>query len=143
MYEVVKQLHSYFAYAALTLLVINILYAVFSLLSPDKYAAKQIKVALAGFISSHIQLLLGLILHIVSPNGISNISGATMKDSSARLLALEHPLINILAIALITYGYLKAKKASGGEGVSKIILIYFGAGLILLLSRIPWSIWLG
>jgi hypothetical protein len=54
---------------------------------------------------------------------------------------LEHPLTNIIAIALITIGWTKHKKATTGEAKFKSIAIFFGLGLVLILIRIPWSLW--
>lgn len=58
-----------------------------------------------------------------------------------RLLALEHPLVNLLAITAITIGWSRHKRAAD-ESKFKAISIFYSAGLILLLSRIPWSLWL-
>ncbi|MBK8670338.1 MAG: hypothetical protein IPN89_13165 [Saprospiraceae bacterium] len=87
---------------------------------------------------------MGIILYFTSPLGMSNLSGETMKDSLGRLLAVEHPLVNIIGIALITIGYLKSKKQSAASGsyAARPVLIYFGLGLLLILSRIPWHLWL-
>jgi hypothetical protein len=93
-------------------------------------------------IATHIQLLLGLVLYVISPYGIKNLSGATMKDSFARLLALEHPIMMILAIVLITIGYFKAKKAVGTYNAYNAVMIYYSIALILMLSRIPWQVWM-
>ncbi|MBL0025258.1 MAG: hypothetical protein IPO98_09735 [Saprospiraceae bacterium] len=65
-----------------------------------------------------------------------------MKDSSARLVALEHPLINIIAIILLTIGYIKAKKALDNGNAGKTVLLFYSISLVLLLSRIHWSLWL-
>ncbi|MFZ1705559.1 MAG: cytochrome B [Saprospiraceae bacterium] len=137
MYSVFKSFHSYFAWAVLVLIILSVLAA---LLSKGTFKNSYKKIAKYGLISVHIQLLVGLILYFLSPNGFQNLSGDTMKDSFARLLAVEHPFINIVAIILITIGHSQAKKLEDG---SKKILIFYGIGLILLLSRIPWSTWLG
>jgi hypothetical protein len=59
--------------------------------------------------------------------------------TESRLLALEHPLINIM-IALITIGWSKHKKLMTSESKFKTFSIFYGLGL-LILSRI-WKIWL-
>ena len=64
-----------------------------------------------------------------------------MKDAALRLTSLEHPLINIIAIVLITIGWSKHKKATTSEAKFKSIAVFFGLGLLLILSRIPWSLW--
>ena len=137
MYGYIQPIHSYLAWLALGLIVLSIIAA---LLSNSTFKDSYRKIAKFGLIAVHIQLVLGLILYFVSPMGFSNLSGETMKDSFTRLLAVEHPLMNIIAIVLITIGHSQSKKLSDG---SKKILIFYTLGLVLLLSRIPWSTWLG
>jgi uncharacterized membrane protein len=141
MYSVLKTSHSHFAWLALLGITVAVIFAAMSYFS-KKQSAQLKMFALIGLIVAHIQLLIGLILYFVSPYGISNMSGATMKDSVARLLAVEHPLINIVALVLITIGYSKAKKQIGTLSQSKTVMIYYGIGLVLILSRIPWHQWL-
>ena len=63
-------------------------------------------------------------------------------NSAARLLAVEHPFINIIAVVFITVGWSKHKKVLEGKRKFKTITIFYGLGLILILSRIPWAQWL-
>ena len=141
MYSVLKSSHSFFAWLVLIGLFIAVIFAAVSFM--NKKASAQLKTyALVGLIMAHIQLLIGLILYFVSPWGLENMSGGTMKDSAARLLAVEHPLINIIAVVLITIGYSKSKKQLGSTAASKTIMIFYGLGLILILSRIPWHLWI-
>jgi hypothetical protein len=88
----------------------------------------------------HIQLLVGLILYFVSPLGFASLG--QMADKALRLTSLEHPIINIIAIALITIGWTKHKKVVTSASKFKIFSIFYGLGLLLILSRIPWSMWL-
>jgi hypothetical protein len=44
--------------------------------------------------------------------------------TESRLLALEHPLINIIAIALITIGWSKHKKLMTSESKFKTFLFF-------------------
>ena len=65
-----------------------------------------------------------------------------MKDSTLRLYALEHPLINIIAIVLITIGWSKHKKATDSKSKFKKFAIFYTLGLVLILSRLPWKVWM-
>ena len=91
----------------------------------------------------HIQLLVGLIVYFVSEKGFQAfaIEGA-MKNSDLRLTMLEHPLINIIALVLITIGWSKHKKEESNNGKFKKIAVFYTLGLVLILSRLPWSSWL-
>lgn len=97
------------------------------------------KIALFGLIGAHVQLLMGLILYFTSPLGFAQLG--QMKDAAIRLTSLEHPLINIIAIVLITVGWSKHKKALDSTSKFKAIAVFYGIGLLLILSRIPWSLW--
>jgi hypothetical protein len=111
-----------------------------------EYEAKDFRIALFTLIVSHIQLLIGLILYFVSPR-FSLFSesgmGEIMKNSVDRLYLVEHPLINIIAIALITIGYSKHKKKLLSSAKFKTLSVFYTIALVLFLSRIPWSTWLG
>lgn len=142
MYSIIKTSHSHLAWVALLILIIVVVLSSMAFFSKKKWSASQFKIALIGLIAAHIQLLIGLILYFTSPFGMSNLAGETMKDSFARLLAVEHPLINIIAIILITMGYSKGKKALETEGAAKSVFIFYTIGLVLILSRIPWHVWM-
>lgn len=107
--------------------------------SKREFTAKDRKIALFGLIATHIQLVVGLILYFVSPLG-SAVFGQ-MKDAALRLTSLEHPITNIIAIVLITIGWSKHKKGETNTAKFKSIAVFYGIGLVLILSRIPWSLW--
>jgi hypothetical protein len=136
-------MHSGWAYIALLLLIIALVNAVLGLVSKKEFTAKDRKIAIFGLIGTHTQLLIGLILYFVSPNGIKTIQALGMGGltTESRLLALEHPLINIIAIALITIGWTKHKKLTSSESKYKTFTIFYGLGLLLILSIIPWKLW--
>ncbi|MDN3204628.1 hypothetical protein [Algoriphagus sediminis] len=144
MYTGLLHLHSGVAYLALLALAIVFIYALFGSLSGKEFTEKDRKIAMVAFILSHIQLLVGLILYFVSPLGFQLLtSEGTMSNSAARLTALEHPLINILAIVIISIGYIRAKKISLSRAKFRSIYMAYAIGLVLVLSRIPWGSWLG
>ncbi|WP_010252283.1 hypothetical protein [Myroides injenensis] len=139
-YNIIKQAHSGVAYLALIFLLIVVINAFSGLATNREFTEKDRKLGLFGLIFCHIQLLLGLILYFVSPMVQS--FGVAMKDPLLRLYAVEHPLVNIIAIVLITIGWSKHKKATDSKAKFKKFAIFYTLGLILLLSRIPWKMWL-
>jgi NADH:ubiquinone oxidoreductase subunit 2 (subunit N) len=144
MYTGLQHAHSGLAYLVLTALIVVIFLMLIGSLSGREFTEKDRKIALIAFILSHVQLLIGLILYFVSPVGLSLLQGGgAMSDSAARLTALEHPLINIVAIVLITIGYSRAKKAQTSRAKFRSIYMLYAVGLVLILSRIPWGAWLG
>ena len=103
------------------------------------FTPKDRIISLAGLIAVHVQLLVGFILYFVSPLGLDSLGN--MKDAAIRLTSLEHPLINIIGIVLITIGWSKHKKATTSDGKFKAISIFYGIGFLLIISRIPWNLW--
>lgn len=139
MYHFVQKFHSGWAYLALLLLVIAVVNSFMGMSSKKEFTVKDRKIALFGLIATHIQLVVGLILYFVSPLGHALLG--EMKDAAARLTSLEHPLVNIIAIVLITVGWSKHKKATTSTGKFRSIAIFYGLGLLFILSRIPWNLW--
>ena len=136
-------LHSYWAYLVVIILIVAVINALLGYTGKKEYSAKDFRVSLFTLIVSHIQLLLGLILYFVSPrfSDWSELGGKVMSDSVSRLYLVEHPLINIIAIVLITIGYSKHKKKLTSSPKFKTILTFYTLALICFLSRIPWDVW--
>ena len=141
MYDIIKNLHSYWAYFILAILIVAVINAIIGLIGKKDYSSKDFRIALFGLIISHIQFLIGLVLYFVSPYFEMWSHGGVMGDASKRLYLVEHPAINILAIVFITIGFSKHKKKVSSTSKFKTIMIFYAIGLILLLSRIPWDVW--
>lgn len=135
----IQKFHSGWAYLALLLIIIAVVNSLIGMTSKKEFTKKDRTLALLGLISAHIQLLVGLILYFVSPYGAASLG--QMSDKALRLTAVEHPLLNIIAIVLITIGWSKHKKEELSSEKFKKITIFYGIGLVLILSRIPWSLW--
>lgn len=140
MYEFIQKMHSGWAYLVLLLLVVAVVNALIGFFSKKEFTAKDRKIGLFALIVTHIQLLIGIVLYFVSPFGKA--AFGQMSDAALRLTSLEHPLINIIGIALITIGWSKHKKLLTSEAKFKTFAIFYGIGLLLILSRLPWNLWL-
>lgn len=135
-----QTIHSTLAYAVLAVLLLATINAFLGLSSKRNFKKSDRSLSLIGLILSHIQLVVGLVLWFVSP--IGKAAMGQMSNAALRLTAMEHPLINIIAIALITIGWSKHKKEESSNGKFKKIGIFYALGLLLILSRIPWSNWM-
>ena len=144
MYETIQTLHSYLAYVTLAVLFFAVANAIMGLVGKKMFTMnKDLRLSLFALILCHLQLLVGLLLYFISANGFSAIQehGMGGLTSVARLLAVEHPFVNILALILITVGWSRHKKFMEGNKKFKSIAIFYGLGLVLILSRIPWDQW--
>lgn len=145
MYSSIKDLHSYLAFAVLGLLFLTILNSFIGLSRNRPFNQQDKRIALIALIFSHLQLVLGIILLFTSQyfeTARTQGVGTVMKNSDLRLYVVEHPLINIIAITLITIGWSKHKKTEDDTKKFKFIAYLYAVALVLLLSRIPWSAWL-
>lgn len=142
MYSTLNLLHSYWAYLTLIMLLIAVLNALNGYFNNKEFSlTKDFRISLFALIFTHIQMLLGLILYFTSPYFASWSAGGVMGDSFLRLILVEHPFINLIAIVLITMGWSKHKKVTASKSKFKKIAIGYGIGLILILLRIPYMIW--
>ena len=143
MYETVQILHSYWAYLVLLILTLATFNALIKLIGRKKFNSNDLRISLFTVIVSHIQLVIGLVLYFVSPLGLAAIKNNGMGGltSLARQLAVEHPFVGILGIILITIGFSKHKKKLTDAKKFRSIGIYYFIAWLLILSRIPWSVW--
>ena len=143
MYAILKTVHSYWAFFVLIILLLAVLNALRGKISGKEFGSNDLRISLFGLIFSHIQLLIGLILYFVSPwfDQWSSMGMGIMKNAESRLYLIEHPITNIVAIVLITMGWSMHKRQSESSKKFLLIALFFGLGLVFLLSRIPWDAW--
>ena len=92
MYSILKNIHSYWAYLVLLVLILCIFNAITGKINGKDFESRDLRLSLFGLIFSHLQLLIGLILYFVSPwfDQWSNLGmGGVMKDAQARLFWLN------------------------------------------------------
>jgi heme A synthase len=143
-YTGLQHFHSFWAYIALLLLILTIGNSALALSGNKPFAGKDRKLGLYTLISVHIQFLIGILLLFTSPYWTALTEsgmGEVMKNSLYRMMVVEHPLTNIIAITLITIGWSRHKKQSTDKGKHKSFVIFYLLGIILLLSRIPYGNW--
>lgn len=89
-----------------------------------------------ALIFMHLQLVLGLVLYFISPKVVFD--ATSMKDSLLRFFLVEHIGLMIIAVILITIGYVKSDRAVDELKKQKQVLVYFSIALLLVLVSIPW-----
>lgn len=146
MYRAIYYLHSYWAYMVILVVFLATINALIGVFSKKPYGAKDFRISLFALICTHLQLLIGLILFFVSPKIVwfsENIDmGLIMKNSTMRMYNVEHPLLMIIAIALITIGYSKHKKKLSSAPKFETLAIFYTLAFAAILAMIPWSIWI-
>ena len=106
------------------------------MMSKRAFAPSDNKISLFLMISAHTQLLVGIILYFVSP--FVQFSGAAMKDDQLRFFTMEHTVMMLIAIVLITLGRILSKKATEDAGKFKKLFWFNLIALLVILAAIPW-----
>lgn len=90
---------------------------------------------------AHVQLILGLWLYSVSPivdYFFKNYKEA-VHERQIRFFGMEHSIVMILSVVVITIGSMRAKRASTDQNKFKIMAIWYALALFLILTSIPWA----
>jgi hypothetical protein len=132
-------LHSVTRYLVLIGLLGVILNSLVGMIQAKPFSKMEDKSSLWLFIFTHTQLLIGLILYFVSPLGVSNFSGAAMKDAAARYWLVEHSLMMLIAIVLITIARISMKKLAMDAAKHKRLFIFNALALLIIIVSISMS----
>ncbi len=132
--------HSGLRWIVLILLLAAIFKSLMKWRSNVNYSEGDRKINLFAMISMHVQLLLGAALWFMNLNLGTKVrfTADMMKDPIARFFTMEHNVMMLIAIALVTIGHAKSKKATDDAKKHKTIFIYYLIGLLLVLAAIPW-----
>jgi len=123
LYSFFKYLHSGFRYIVLILLLIAMIQSLVGWLSKKPYTETARKINLFALISAHTQLLIGIILYFLSP--LVLFSSLAMKERTTRYFTVEHWVMMVIAIVIITIGYSKSKKGTTAEAKYKTVAIAY------------------
>lgn len=89
---------------------------------------------------AHIQLTAGISLYFISP--LIDYFLHHYKDAvyqrQIRFFGMEHSVMMIIAIIIITIGSMKAKRMPANKRKFKAMAIWFTIALIIILISIPW-----
>lgn len=141
-YEIFLFLHSWIRWIILILGLVAIFKAYSSWFGKKPFTKGDNGISAAFMGTLHLNLLIGLILYFfLSPivDSAFNDFGAAMKVPELRFWAVEHILVNIIAVVVAQVGRTKSKKVADDVRKHKLIAIFYSIALILLLSRIPWG----
>jgi len=139
----IKFLHSYWAYLVLLIVILATINSIVGMMTKKEFGAKDFRIALFALIVTHIQLLIGIVLFVVANNFGEIEMGEIMKNASLRLRNVEHPLLMVIAITLLTIGYSKHKNKRTSSAKFKTLAIPYTLALVAMLAMIPWKAWLG
>lgn len=139
MYNFLFGLHSGLRYLVLLFLVLALILAVTALFGKKGYTSTNRKINLFAMIFTHTQLLAGLILYFFSPFVNYGNMGEAMKDPGTRYWTVEHAVLMIFAVILITVGHSRSKKAELVMAKHRAIVTYYGLALLVIIVAIYQS----
>ena len=137
MHQIILLLHSLNRFILLALLLVVLFRSFKGWQSKWAFEKTDDKLSLFLFISTHTQLLLGLILYFVSPAVI--FSAAAMKEKLARYWLVEHITGMLIAIVLISVARISSKKLADGSAKHKRMFILNVIALVVILAMIAQS----
>jgi low temperature requirement protein LtrA len=130
-----RTIHGHFSYLVALVILIAFATAIIGLMN-KRFGNSDKKISLFTLIFTHIQMLFGLLLF--SPH-IMNMGGY-MKDSAVRLRYVEHPIMMVIVVVLVTIAHSKTKKATQPT-IQKTRAILYGASVLFIALRVLplWS----
>jgi hypothetical protein len=139
MYSTLLGLHSGLRYLVLLLLAVSLLLAIVGLFGKKPYTQTNRKLNLFAMISTHTQFLVGLILYFFSPLVNYSNMGQAMKETMTRYWTVEHFVMMLFAIVLITLGHSRSKKAAVDFNKHRSIALYYGLAVLVIVVAIYQS----
>lgn len=123
--------HSGLRWLVLIFLVIAIIKSFAGWFGKKDYNKSDNLIALLLLSFTHTQMIIGVVLYFISEKIVA--IGDAMKDSVLRFWAMEHGVTMLIAIALITIGRVKSKKATESVDKFKKGAIFYTIAFILIL----------
>lgn len=136
MYSILVHAHSGLRWLVLPALIIAVINSIGKTRGGVTYSGKDKTKALLALILSHLQLVIGFVLYFISPKVVFDAS--SMQSGVLRFFLVEHAVMMLAAVTLITIGYSRAKRTNLDGKKFKSVLIYYLLGLIIIIAAIPW-----
>lgn len=133
-YQIFLHLHSALRWIIILLIVFSITSALINWLG--RYSKNNKKLNLFTLAAVHTQFIAGLVLYFISPRVV--FSAESMSSGVARFYLVEHLVIMLIAIVLITIGYSKSKKITPVWKANRTIAIFYLIAFLLIMAGIPW-----
>ena len=143
LYSITLYLHSWNRWIILIAGLLTIVFAISGRVNKKEYTKRDRVTSLVFISSLHLQLLIGLLLYFVlSPLTLHALSdfGAAMKDGAIRYWAVEHSLVNLIAIFIAQAGSIIIKRKQSSKAKFKSTLVWNIIALVLILAMIPMGI---
>jgi hypothetical protein len=141
MYSILLSFHSIFRWLVVVSLLIAILKSSISLLNKKNFTPLDNSIRHWTATIAHIQFMIGVTLYFVSPiiNYFLHNYKEAVHKREIRFFGMEHSVMMLTAVVLITIGSVKTKRNTIDSNKFKTIAIWFSLALLIILLMIPWS----
>lgn len=141
MFAYLLPLHSAVRWLVLIILIAAIVrsYYAYKKAIPYRKADKRLRELTTAILN--IQLLIGLWLYSISPMVryfLQNFQKG-VKLREIRFFGMEHSLMMLIAVILVSIGSAKARKQRTDAHKFRTQWLWYGIALLVILSSIPWS----
>lgn len=140
MYVFVLTLHSLVRWLVLVSLVFTLYRAYYGWFFKKQFSGFDNFIISSTVTVVHLQFMLGLWLYFISPFTryfMHNFKRA-IHQRDFRFFGMEHVVMMLLAITIITIGSVKAKGRHTDTEKFRTMAFWFTAGVLIILSSIPW-----
>ena len=127
--------HSGFRFLIVLFLLAAIIKSLAGWLGKKPYGKSDNLIAILLLSATHLQVIVGIVVFALSDmvkSGLGDMA-ATMKNSELRFWTIEHVVVMLLVVVLITLGRVKSKKAATDELKHKKGAIFYLIAFVLLL----------
>ena len=141
MYPTILAIHSLVRWFVLISLIYSIYIAYTGWLQNKTFTKRDNSIRHWTATIAHVQLIFGIWLYFVSPlvdYFLHNFHEA-VHQREIRFFGMEHNILMLTAIVLITIGSASAKRKQMDQQKFKTMAIWFSLALLIILISIPWS----
>jgi len=140
MFATLLILHSIIRWLVLLALITGIIRSYYALKTGKLYTQRDRFLGISCLSIAHVQLLIGMSLYCLSPivsYFLQNFTtGVHLRE--IRFFGMEHSLMMLIAVCVITIGTVKVKAKKTDREKFKTILIWYSIALFIIFTSIPW-----
>lgn len=140
MHPILLYLHSITRWIMLLALVYALFRAYRGWLTAGSWSKSDSQARKFTTLIAHVQLLIGLMLYFVSPmvDYFLSETAMAMKIKVFRFYGLEHGLMMLVGVVLITMAGVRAKRVTSDKAKFKNYAIWLTIALLIIFAAIPW-----
>lgn len=134
-YKILLTTHSVVRWLLLISMVLSIVISLIGWINKKGLSNRDLKVNTFAMSFAHLQVIFGLVLYFITPQ--ISFSGFSLSDPVIRYYTINHSLIMILAVIVLTVGSIRAKRAADKLSAATTSLVWYLVSLGLIISAIP------